>query len=124
MWLGINKRRFPRVSCQCLITIGKKSSERAFLTRTENIGVGGICVVLDKNLGIFSEIELELALKDNNSSIKCRGNVAWVVKSQILKDGTPLTNFDTGIEFVNISEADRQRIEKTVDDIIQIDSKK
>jgi hypothetical protein len=123
MWHGMNRRRFPRANYQCLITLGKKGAQRYILTNTENIGLGGICVILDEDAGIFAEVEIELALKDNYPPIKCKGHIAWVVKSQAIKSGEVVPKFDTGIEFVNLKEVDRQRVEKVMEDRIQIENK-
>lgn len=119
MWSGINRRRFPRANYRCLITIRKRGIRSRFLTHTENIGVGGIAVAVDKDLGIFSEVEIELVLKEQTLPIRCKGTVVWVVKSGAIKKGRPITKFDTGIEFVDIKESDRARIEKVVEGIIQ-----
>jgi len=124
MWLGMNKRKFPRADYRCLITIGRKGSPKQLLTHTENIGVGGIAVALDEGLTAFTEVAVELILKDNSLPIKCKGNVVWVVKRQTMQNGVPTIKFDTGIEFVNIKEAETQRIEKVVEDIIKIDKSK
>ena len=119
MWHGMDKRRFPRADYQCLITIIKKGTERNFLTHTQNIGMGGICVVLNEALGLFSHVDIELMLKDEEEPIKCKGNIAWVIKKTEIKNVTPVTNFDTGIEFVDLKENDKKRIEKIVQYIIQ-----
>jgi len=124
MWLGINKRKFPRADYRCLITIGSKGVAKHLLTHTENIGVGGICVALDEGLGVFTEVDVELVLKDNNPHIKNRGNIVWVVKRQTMQNGTPTIKFDTGVEFVNIKETEILQIEKVVEDIIKTDKNK
>lgn len=119
MWRGINNRRFPRANYRCLITIGAKGASKYYLTRTENIGVGGICVSLEEGLGVFNEVDIELALKDGLPPIKCKGSVVWVIKSQLVKNSVCKTRYDTGIEFTILKEADKKRIEDVVDKIIQ-----
>lgn len=118
MWRGINNRRFPRANYKCLITIGTKGAAKYFLTHTENIGAGGICVSLEEGLGVFSEVNIELALKDGMPPIKCRGNVVWVVKSQSVKNSIRTTKFDTGIEFVALKEEEQARIDSLVEGLI------
>jgi hypothetical protein len=119
MWHGINNRRFPRVSYKCLITIGAKGAAKHFLTNTENIGVGGICVSLIEGLGVFSEVNIELAVKDGLPPVKCRGHIVWVVKSQSVRNSMRTTKFDTGIEFVDLKEEDLERIESVVERAIR-----
>lgn len=119
MWSGIDRRRFPRAQYRCLITVGKPNRERHFLTHTENIGVGGICVILGEDLGIFSEVDIELMLKDGGEPIKTRGSIVWVVK----KTSTGGTSYDTGIEFMNLKTKDRKRIEDVVNKILKSEEK-
>lgn len=114
MWNEINRRKFPRVHYKCLICINKKSSAKAISTRTENIGEGGICVVVDRDLGLFQGVNVELNLENGISSkIACNGTVVWVVKKRNAKEKAA-TQYDTGIEFVNIGDEGKNRIAKIV----------
>lgn len=115
MWRGINQRRFPRADYNCLLTIGRKGLKTNLSATTENVGVGGICVALSQDLGRFSTVNLELSLNDNNPPIKCAGSVVWVVKRNEIKDIKQIAKFDTGIEFDDIQDPDRERIEKLVE---------
>jgi len=116
MWNGIDRRKFPRVHYKCVIYIKKRSSTKAISTRTENIGVGGICVILDEDLGLFGGVDLELDLENGiSSNIKCSGTIVWVVKKRGFdKKGGKL--YDTGIEFVGIETAGQGRISKIVEE--------
>lgn len=104
--------------CECLIAIGAKGAAKRFFTRTENIGVGGVCVSLAEGLGVFNEVAVELALKDGLPPIKCKGNVVWVVKNRLVKNSVRTTKFDTGIEFVALKEDEQARIENLVEKLI------
>ena len=113
----MDRRRFPRIEHPCKIKIEKKDSKEAISTHTENIGCGGICVMLEKDLGLFAPVEVEVDLENGLGWIKGSGTVAWVVKKEdaaIKKDGI----FDTGIEFNNLKEEDHQRIEKIVNEFL------
>lgn len=118
MWDGLNKRRFPRANFPCLIRVRKKGSRRAFSTHTENIGAGGICVILEKDLGLFSPVELEIGLRDNLPQLECGGSIVWVVQRAEYEKRKP-NHYDTGIEFVNLKEEDRMRIDTIVDRILK-----
>ena len=50
MWNGINRRKFPRANYKCLITIKKRLTAKTISTHTENIGAGGICVLIKEDL--------------------------------------------------------------------------
>lgn len=118
MWDGINRRKFPRANYNCTITI-KSLGEipKIISTKTENIGMGGICVVLKNNVDLFKNVDLELLLEDGGSPIRCRGSIVWVVKKGDAKE-KKIIRFDTGIEFTDIKDADRKRIGVIVDRIL------
>jgi hypothetical protein len=118
MWNGINRRRFPRASYKCTITI-KSGGEipRIITTITENIGMGGICVVLKESLGLFKTVELEILLENGGPPLRCNGSVVWVVKKTDPRNKDVIT-YDTGIEFINIREAERNRIGNIVEKIL------
>lgn len=111
MWQGLDRRGFPRVSYLCKIGIFKKGRQEKFSAHTDNIGTGGVCVILEKAAERFLPVELVLYLEDNQPPIECDGRVVWMVKRQ--------GKFDTGIEFVNIQEKDTLRIEKVIQECLK-----
>lgn len=113
MWEGIERRRFPRISYPCWIKIKKKMSSSEYFTHTENIGCGGICVILKESLSLFQELELELDLEDMRPFVKCEGRVVWVIKRAQYRLRRP-SCFDIGIEFVNLKPEDRTRIQNLI----------
>lgn len=117
MWEGIDKRRFPRANYPCLIKITVKKPYFSLSTRTENIGCGGICVILENDLGRFTSVELELILPNGQPSVQSAGRTVWVVKGRY-PEKRPPKRYDTGIEFVNLKEEYRKRIDHTVDEIL------
>jgi c-di-GMP-binding flagellar brake protein YcgR len=119
MWNGINRRRFPRANYKCLISIKKRLNAKMISTRTENVGAGGICVLIKDDLGLFQGVDLELYLDDKAPPIKSGGTVVWVVKKTEPKHkGSYL--YDTGIEFIDIRPEDREKITDVVDEILKV----
>ena len=117
MWNGINRRKFPRANYGCLITIKRRLTSKTISTQTENIGAGGICVMIKDDLGLFQGADLEITLDDAKPSVKCGGTVVWVVKkSEPNKKGSYI--YDTGIEFIDIRPEDRDRINEVVENIM------
>ena len=106
MWQGGDNRKFPRADYPCKIAVIKGTLSEQFSTRTENIGKGGVCVVLDKNLEKFCPVNLTIYLKDGLPPLECDGRVVWAVKRKEI--------FDTGIEFLSIQAKDAGRIERIV----------
>ena len=115
MWRGIDKRHFPRANYPCKITVKRKDNPDVLTAQTENIGVGGICIIISKDLGIFAPVEIELDLLDGNEIIRCDGAAVWIVGKKQEKDMI----FDTGIEFTNLKEEDADRIDTIVQRIIK-----
>ena len=110
IWEGIDQRKFPRAEYPCKVMIIGSRPKEIFSTHTENIGIGGICVVLSKELAKFFPVSIILYLKDGGSPIECNGRVVWSIKTEF--------DFDTGIEFIEINQHSRARIEKIVQECL------
>lgn len=116
-WEGINQRKFPRAQYKCKIKVMGKNSAPVIDTYTENIGSGGICIVLDNAFELFEDVALELFLDGEQKALTCTGTVVWVVKRHP-KDKGQKVRFDIGIEFLNISQDDKKRIVKLVEKLL------
>ncbi|MFA5145852.1 MAG: PilZ domain-containing protein [Candidatus Omnitrophota bacterium] len=123
MWNGINRRRFPRASYKCLITIKKRLNAKTISTNTENIGAGGICVIIKEDLGLFQGVDLELHIDDDLEPIRCGGTVVWVVKKADPRQ-KGVHFYDTGLEFIDVRPEDRERISEVVEAILERNRKK
>ena len=117
-WECINQRRFPRVNHKCRIIASVDERERVLETVTENIGIGGVCVFLEENLELFRKVSMEIYFEGEQTPIVCDGEVVWIVKRHPVKEGEACS-FDTGIEFLTISDADKDHISSLVEDILQ-----
>jgi len=118
-WDGLNRRQFPRVKYPCLVVIhNSEESTDVLLTHTENVGVGGICVIFKQDIKLFCPVDIELDLMDFQDHIQCKGKVVWNVQRKVDETSKPLF-YDIGIEFDNISEEDRLRIESIVTHLLK-----
>lgn len=114
-WDGLNRRKFPRVNYPCLVVLKRGGgTENVILTHTENIGIGGVCIILKENVEIFASVEVELDLLDLGEHIRCKGKVVWNIRRQADSSTKPLF-YDVGIEFENIPDSDRKRVEDIVE---------
>ncbi|MFH1381164.1 MAG: PilZ domain-containing protein, partial [Candidatus Omnitrophota bacterium] len=85
-------------------------------TYTENIGIGGICVNIEEDLGLFQGVNLELDLKNGTpENISASGTVVWVIKKRDHKQEGGMV-YDTGIEFLDLSPSAKARIAKIVEE--------
>ncbi|MCK5214427.1 MAG: PilZ domain-containing protein [Candidatus Omnitrophica bacterium] len=113
-WEGLNRRRFPRVNYPCLVKVKQKEdSPGIYLTHTENIGVGGVGIILKKHIKLYAPVEVEIDLLDLDNPVKCHGKVVWSVlrKNGALKK---VAFYDLGVEFINLPSQDLSRIEGIV----------
>ena len=108
-WSGLDQRGFPRIAVQCDILIREGSTE-VIKTKTENLGGGGVCVILGQPLEKFSKVRLRVTLEPGQASgtIACDGRVVWTVRSK--DPATQRLSYDTGIEFVNLAGGDETAI--------------
>lgn len=109
MWDGFDNRKFPRIHLGCEVVIHPEGKKKAFKTRTENVGMGGVRVILDEPLERFGRCKVSLELEDSAPPMRCAGRSVWVIPSFDLK--TSRKNFDTGIEFMDIDDSSRQRLQ-------------
>ena len=118
-WGGLDRRKFPRVNYPCLVVIRHNEAEKdVILTHTENVGIGGVCVILKKNVKMFAAVELELDLLDLGNHIKCKGKVVWNVQ----RTGDEVTKpsfYDIGIEFVDIGQYEQNRLDEIVNRLMR-----
>ena len=112
MWQGIDQRRFPRAKYKCVVSLRQPDGASNVSATTENIGLGGVCVLLDKGLDIFSPVALYLTLEDGKPPLAVQGTIVWVVRRREFRKGP---YFDTGVEFADLSPEDKARLEAVLD---------
>jgi Tfp pilus assembly protein PilZ len=123
-WEGVNRRKFPRANYPCLLIIRRDHiSPEAILTHTENIGVGGVGVMSKREIKLFAPVELELDLLDMQPHIKCSGKVVWAVKRRDNAEIKP-SFYDLGIEFIDLPEKEKKRIDFIVNRLISLESQR
>ena len=118
-WDGLNRRKFPRIVYPCLVKLAAQAEgTQACLTHTENIGVGGIGLIVRKEIKLFSAVGLEIDLLDDVENIIAEGKVVWVVRRKATEATKPFF-YDIGVEFERISAQDKTRLKNTIERFIQ-----
>ena len=119
-WDGLNRRRFPRVVYPCLVVIANDEAggKDIILTHTENIGIGGVCLILKQDIKMFTVVDLELDLLDLGNHIKCQGKVVWNVQRKSDAKNKPMF-YDIGIEFMEPKDDDQQRLERIIQRLVK-----
>lgn len=114
IWDGFNNRKFPRVHIQCDIVVHPETNPSSPISATtENVGIGGVCVMLDRELDRFSSCKVRLDLGPEENSLECSGRVVWKVGTKNLQSKHPY--FDTGIEFVNLEKEKKEKIRQFIE---------
>ena len=118
-WEGLNRRQFPRVNFPCLVVLNQADSDskETILCHTENLGMGGICIIIKRSVKIFSTVELELDLQDMKEHIKGKGKVVWSVHRKSSEANKPLY-YDLGIEFVDMNPDNQTRIRAAINKLL------
>lgn len=119
-WDGLNRRRFPRVIYPCLVVVQNsgEGAKEVILTHTENMGIGGVCLILKQDIKMFTTVDLELDLLDLGNHIKCQGKIVWNVQRKSDAKNKPLF-YDIGIEFVDVSDEERDRLERIIQRLVK-----
>lgn len=114
-WDEREKRSFVRANFPCKIIIYTIGREHIIVAHTENIGAGGVRVIIEECLDISSQVGLELFL--GGAQIICKGRIVWVVERSG-SSNVEANVWDTGIEFREISERDRKVVDSFVKTIV------
>jgi len=114
--MAIERRRFPRANVSCKISIVFGERLLVFTSHTENIGAGGIRVIIGAKLAYATVVDLELFLPDRGEPIKCKGQIVWTNEIKQAENNLPL--FDMGIQFIEISNSDQEEIKNFVNTIL------
>lgn len=109
-WAGLDQRVFPRFSVRCDITIS--GGGETIKSKTQNIGIGGVCVILSKELEKLSQVKLRLILDELQPPIECHARVVWMIPSKELS--SPKVHYDTGFEFTDLIPQDQDRIQSFI----------
>jgi Tfp pilus assembly protein PilZ len=84
-------------------------SSKKFQAFTENISTTGICIFINEDIELNSFLYITVYLLDGSAPIETKGKIAWIRPSTFLNiEGKK--HFDAGIEFVEITKEDRDRL--------------
>ena len=111
----MDQRRFPRAKYRCVVRLHQEGKTSTISSVTENVGLGGVCILLEQGLDVFSPVELELDLDDGRPPLKLQGTIVWAIRRRELKKGS---TFDTGVEFAQMTPEDKARLEAVMDKAI------
>jgi c-di-GMP-binding flagellar brake protein YcgR len=114
---GEEKRQFPRLSIDVEVEYAPLHQEEAevFTTATKNLSTGGICIIAFEELQRGSLLNLKFTFPPGAYNfIITSGRVAWVKELYSSTKNTTEKIYEVGIEFVNLSDAVKEKLEKYI----------
>ena len=118
-WEGLDRRQFSRVMYPCMVKIvSPDGPQEAILTHTENIGQGGLCVIIKKEIKLFTPVTMEVDLLDIGEHIRPKGKVVWNVRRKSDEKVKPLF-YSIGVEFTQISKSDHEHLQRNLQQLIK-----
>ena len=106
------RRKFIRLNINVQINYAVIVDSTKYATTTQNISAGGICLMTDNPLKRGDILKLDIILPEDPPTISAIGKVVWVKSFNIVTEEK--TRYDVGVEFTELSEAERKRIQKYV----------
>jgi len=113
----MDKRKFIRLEILLEVVHRREvHSSVATLTLTKNISQGGVCFVDCREIDNFSVMDLmnlNIFFPFDSIPVKIKGKVSWIKNyDKIDEDGR--NRFDMGVEFLEVRDEDKQRIEQYI----------
>jgi c-di-GMP-binding flagellar brake protein YcgR len=110
------KREFARLKLNVRVNWKKINDTSDFIGEfpdaTRDISAGGFCLNMDERLQIGDQLQTRMELP-SKKIIKAKAKVVWIREFEITGRGDKKT-YDTGIEFTEIRDEDREEINKFV----------
>ena len=104
------RRKFPRMTVELFVRYKILSSPEQVDAQTKNISGGGVCLVTREKMELGTYLAMEVKFPHSKGPILAGGRVIWCRESRLGPSPAGHSRFDNGIEFVQISETDRQQI--------------
>lgn len=108
------RRRFVRLNTSVKVeysVIGKDEEEMN--SSTKNISLGGICLFLDNLVERGTVLGLKIFILQEIAPIQARGRIVWIEEFAVGQEDRA-KHIEAGIEFVEITDADRERLSKYI----------
>ncbi|MCM8774086.1 MAG: PilZ domain-containing protein [Candidatus Omnitrophica bacterium] len=105
------RRKYPRLNI-IYVTYSIESKNSKKIGVVLNIGAGGVCLIVNEKLPPNTTLFLNIDLRDGKQIISAKGKVVWNAEVPVYFNEE--TNYEIGVEFVDIEEKERLRISQYV----------
>ena len=110
-----DRRKYVRLNALVDVAYNKhqhKPEEEAMLQLSRNISKGGICLILYEEFKRDDFLDLKIYLPDIKTPVEAVAQIVWV--SEFIIGDAIGKRYDVGMEFIKISDSDKDRIDKYV----------
>jgi hypothetical protein len=113
-----NRRRYPRANYPCQLTVWISDDiTETMMANTSNIGVGGVCVFLHRDLIERAKVHIQLYFPEVTTPFKCSGHVL-----RCAPDGDKF--YKIAIEFDPLNELQQAFMESKVSELLELEKGK
>ena len=108
------RRKFIRLNINVDIRFSliKNTVQEEIKSKSRNISAGGICIMTGESLKAGDVLKIEIILPENPPIVHALGKVSWIKPFGYLDEKKQ--RYDVGVEFVEIDERERERVNKYV----------
>lgn len=96
------KRQFPRAPFEGQALIRTERHATFIPCEPRNVSLGGMCLRLNEDVELRSEVDVQLVAASSAQPIECHGRVNWTTARLDVQPHAPVP-YDVGIEFVGVS---------------------
>jgi len=113
---GHDRRKFVRLNASVDVqyAVLENQSLRKKKVLSKNISAGGICIIAYEEIPLGTELALTIYFPNESSPILCKGKVVWSRPFQVGEEQKPQFDVGVGIEFFDINEKDKSKIDQSV----------
>lgn len=107
------RRRYPRLAFNADVdySVGDSQDNATLSTQSKNLSESGIRIILLEKVDTGKVLDLIFSLPGISEPLKIKGRVVWTEKFTVGDIGQNAA-YDTGIEFMDISEDSRNTISR------------
>lgn len=108
------RRKFVRLDTRLDVNYVVLPSGTAQRTVTKDIGGGGICMIVERQLPLGSRLQVALKLPDREQPINFIGEVMWSEPYEVIGKSEHRKAVECGLRFVEIAPADQEAVMRHV----------
>ena len=113
--MGTEKRRHQRLLKKLIVVFKYKSLDHFVKAVTENISLGGLCLQVEKDIGLHEEqmINLQFQLEGTREIVEIEGQVKWILKNEDAQE------IQIGVEFLKLDDPKKGQLKDKLQQLLE-----